>query len=104
MPLLKAFMDDTTLVMNRRSAVQNTLDTFNRLLGWCRMAFKPAKSRNLALVKGKICSNVSFVVAGQRVPTVSKEPVKSLGRVLMIPSPIKTKKATRLGKLLRGCR
>ena len=80
-PSLKAFMDDTTLVMNRRPVVQNTLDTFNSLLGWCRMAFKPAKSRSLALVKGKVCSDVSFVVAGQRVSTVSEEPVKRLGRV-----------------------
>ena len=62
MPSLKAFMDDTTLVMNRRSVVQNTLYTFNSLLGWCRTAFKPAKSRSLALVKGKFCSDVSFVV------------------------------------------
>ena len=79
MPSLKAFMDDTTLVMNRRPAVQNILNTFNSLLRWCRMAFKPAKSRSLALdqVKGTICSDVSFVVAGQRVPTVSEEPVKS---------------------------
>ena len=104
MPSLKAFMDDTTLVMNRRPVVQNTLDTFNSLLGWCRMAFKPAKSRSLALVKGKICSDVSFVVAGQRVPTVSKEPVKSLGRVFNDSLTDKTRKATRLGKLLRGCR
>ena len=69
MPSLKAFMDDTTLVMNRRPAVQNTLDTFNSLLGWCRMVFKPAKSRSLALVKGNICSDVSFVIVGQRVPS-----------------------------------
>ncbi len=45
------------------------------------MTFKHAKSRSLALVKGKICSDVSFVVAGQRVPRVSEEPVKSLVRV-----------------------
>ena len=81
MPSLKAFMDDTTLVMNRRPAVQNTLDTFNSLLGLCRVAFKPAKSRSLTLVKGKIFSVVSFVVAGQRVPTLFEELVKSLGRV-----------------------
>ena len=46
------------------------------------MAFKPAKSRSLALVKGKVCSDVSFVVARQPVPSVSEEPVKSLGRVI----------------------
>ena len=40
MPSLKVFMDDTILVMNRRPVVRNTLDTFNSLLGWCRMAFK----------------------------------------------------------------
>ena len=44
------------------------------------MAFKPAKSRSLGLVKGKICSDVSFVAVRQRVPIVSEEPVKSLGR------------------------
>ena len=45
------------------------------------MAFKPAKSRSLALIKGKICSNISFVVAGQRVPIASEKPVKSLNGV-----------------------
>ena len=62
MPSLKAFMDVTTLVMNRRPVVQNTLDTFNSLLGWCQMDFKPAKSRSLALVERTICNDVSFVL------------------------------------------
>ena len=81
MPPIKAFMDDTTLIMNRKKVVQNTLDRLNNLLGWCRMAFKPAKSRSLALVRGKIRRDVFFDVAEQRIPTVSEEPVKSLGRV-----------------------
>ena len=80
-PPIKAFMDDTTLIMNRKKVVQNTLDRLNNLLGWCRMAFKPAKSRSLALVRGKIRRDVFFDVAEQRIPTVSEEPVKSLGRV-----------------------
>ena len=45
------------------------------------MDFKPAKSRSLALVRGKIRRDVFFDVAEQRIPTVSEEPVKSLGRV-----------------------
>ena len=81
MPPIKAFMDDTTLIMNRKKVVQNTLDKLNNLLGWCRMAFKPAKSRSLALVRGKIRRDVFFDVAEQRILTVSKETVKSLGRV-----------------------
>ena len=81
MPPIKAFMDDTTLIMNRKKVVQNTLDKLNNPLGWCRMAFKPAKSRSLALVMGKIRRDVFFDVVEQRIPTVSEEPVKSLGRV-----------------------
>ena len=33
MPPIKAFMDDTTLIMNRKKVVQNTLDRLNNLLG-----------------------------------------------------------------------
>ena len=104
MPSLKVFMDDTTLVMNRRPAVWNTPDTFNSLEGGAEQLLKLQYLWSLALIKGKICNNVSFVGAGQQVPTVSEEPIKSLGHVLMIPSPIKTKKVTQLGKMLRGCR
>ena len=78
---IKAFMEDTTLVMNRKQAFQRSLDKMNDLLEWCRMSFKPTKSRSLALTRGKILSDVFFLVAGQRIPTVQEEPVKSLGRV-----------------------
>ena len=74
-------MDDTILVMNRKQAVQKSLDKMNDLLEWCRMSFKPAKSRSLALNRGKIRSDVFFLVEGQRIPTVQEEPVKSLGIV-----------------------
>ena len=47
---------------------------------WCRMKFKPKKSRSLVLRKGKVNQNINFMVGGQRIPTVSEEPVKSLGR------------------------
>ena len=78
---IKALKDDTTLVMNRKQAVQRSLDKMNDLFEWCRMSFKPAKSRSLALTRGKIRSDVFFLVAGQQIPTVQEEPVKSLGRV-----------------------
>ena len=78
---IKAFLDDITLVMNQKQAVQRSLDKMNDLLEWCRMSFKPAKSRSLALTWGKIRSDVFFLVAGQRILTVQEEPVKSLGRV-----------------------
>ena len=54
-PPIKVFMDDTTLIMNRKEVVQITLDKLDSLLGRCRMVFKSAKSRSLALsVEGSV--------------------------------------------------
>ena len=47
------------------------------------MSFKSAKSRCLALTRGEIRSDVFFLVAGQRIPTVQEEPVKILRRVFV---------------------
>ena len=47
---------------------------------WWRMKFKPQKSISLSLKKGKMNQNINFIVGGQRILTVSEEPVKSLGR------------------------
>ena len=47
---------------------------------WCRMKFKPIKSRSLSL--RKVNQNMNFKVGGQRIPIVSKEPVKSFERWL----------------------
>ena len=44
------------------------------------MKFKPIKSRSLSLRKGKLNQNNNFEIGGQRIPTVSDLPVKSLGR------------------------
>ena len=44
------------------------------------MNFKPKKSRSLSLRRGKVSQHTHFHVGGQRIPTVSEEPVKSLGR------------------------
>ena len=78
---IKALMDDHTLTTNKKQFVQKTLDKLDRLLGRCRLAFKPAKFRSIAFVRGEICRDVFFDMTGQRIPTVSEEPVKSLGRV-----------------------
>ncbi|GFS10765.1 reverse transcriptase [Elysia marginata] len=50
------------------------------LMAWCRIKFKPKKSRSLSIRKVKIEEAVTFTVAEQQTPTVSQEPVKSLGR------------------------
>ena len=44
------------------------------------MRFKPAKSRSLVLKKGKVQDRFRFKVTGETIPTVSQQPVKSLGK------------------------
>ena len=43
------------------------------------MKFKPKKSHNLSVRKGKIDATTTFTAANQQIPTVSEEPVKGLG-------------------------
>ena len=80
MPPLKAFMDDTTILSSTESETHSLLSHFDDLMDWCRMKFKPKKSRSLSLRKGKVSKTTHFKVGGQAIPTVSEEPVKSLGR------------------------
>lgn len=79
-PPLKAFMDDTTVLASDEEETHAILHNLDYLINWCRMSFKPKKSRSLSLRKGKVVENKTFRIGGQDIPTVSQEPVKSLGR------------------------
>ena len=65
---------------NRADKTQRVLERLDSLMVWSRMKFKPAKSRSLSIVKGKVANDIKFQVGGQAIPTVCEEPVKSLGR------------------------
>ncbi|GFS07705.1 reverse transcriptase [Elysia marginata] len=80
MPPLKAFMDDTTIICSKEEETRRMLALLDTLMAWCRMKFKPKKSRSLSIRNGKIEEAVTFTAAEQQIPTVSQEPVKSLGR------------------------
>ncbi|GFO32057.1 reverse transcriptase [Plakobranchus ocellatus] len=56
------------------------LTRLDDLMSWCRMEFKPKKSRSLSIRKDKVDEATTFTIAEQQIPTVSQEPVKSLGR------------------------
>ncbi|GFS04722.1 reverse transcriptase [Elysia marginata] len=79
MPPLKAFMDDSTIICSKEDEKRRMLARLDTLMAWCRMKFKPKKSRScLSIRKGKIEGAVTFTIAEQQIPTVSQEPVKSL--------------------------
>ncbi|KAK3759133.1 hypothetical protein RRG08_033378 [Elysia crispata] len=80
MPPLKVFMDDTTIICSNEDEARRMLECIDVLMAWCRMKFKPKKSRSLSVKKGTIDATTIFTVANQQIPMVSHEPVKSLGR------------------------
>ena len=79
-PPLKAFMDDTTIISTSEIDTRMILERLDEVVTAARMTLKPKKSRSLSLRKGKGDRSVSFRVADQVIPSISEEPVKSLGR------------------------
>ena len=75
----KAFMDDVTLLTRADVAMDRVLCRLDELITWSRMKFKAKKSRSLTFRDGKQ-SQRRFEIAGEKMPTVKEEPVKSLGR------------------------
>ena len=76
---MKAFMDDITLLTRDAYTMQKVLDRLNDLISWSRMKFKAKKSRSVTLVRGRQ-KQQRFTIAGEQMPTVKDQPVKSLGR------------------------
>ncbi|GFO30697.1 reverse transcriptase [Plakobranchus ocellatus] len=78
MPPLK-FMADTTIICSKEDETRRLLTRLDDLMSWCRMEFKPKKSRSLSIRRGKVDEATTFTLAEQQIPTVSHEPIKSLG-------------------------
>ena len=79
LPPMKAFMDDITSLIRGKQDTEALLQRLDELIKWARMAFKPKKSRSLSLVKGR-AAQTRFHIAGEQIPTLQEQPVKSLGR------------------------
>jgi hypothetical protein len=79
-PPTRAFMDDMTITAKSVVEGRWMLEDLEHLITWARMEFKPAKSRSLVLKKGRVQDRFRFRVAGQMIPTVTEQPVKSLGK------------------------
>ncbi len=74
-------MDDltvtTTLVPRSRWIPQG----LERLITWAKLSFKPSKSRSVVLKKGKVKDRFRFSISGTVMPTITGQPVKSLGKL-----------------------
>lgn len=49
-------------------------------MAWARMKIKPTKSRSLSLRRGVQNDSTTFVVGGEKIPLLSEQPIRSLGR------------------------
>ena len=51
MPPLKIFMDDTTKICSNEDETRRMLEHLDVLMAWCRIKFKPKKSRSLSVIR-----------------------------------------------------
>ena len=80
-PPIRAFMDDLTITTSSVPGTRWILQGLEKLIAWARMSFKPSKSRSLVLKKGRVVDRFRFTLAGDTIPSISEQPVKSLGKV-----------------------
>ena len=78
MPHLKASVADTIVICSNEAETCRMLEHLDGLMSW--MNIKPKKSPSLSATKGKTDAATSFTMAKKQIPSVSEEPVKSLGR------------------------
>ena len=81
MPVLRAFMEDVSLMTTSTPAFKIALERTAVALKWTRMKLKLRKSRSLVIRGGKYIDEQQFQVAGEIVLSIQKEPLKTLGKV-----------------------
>lgn len=79
LPPLRAYMDDITTLTTTVPCTRRLLRKLEENISWARMKIKPSKSRSISIVKGTL-SDLKFFIGEDAIPTVSEQPVKSLGR------------------------
>ena len=78
--VVRGFMDDVSILGRSVPEIKHALLRTNQVLKWSRMMLKPTKSRSLVMQKGRVMLVEPFVVDGQVIPCIQKEPLKTLGR------------------------
>lgn len=79
LPPIRAYMDDMTTLTTTAACTKRLLGKLQENIEWARMKLKPSKSRSISIVKG-VLRDTRFYIGEDPIPTVSEQPVKSLGR------------------------
>ncbi|XP_062272394.1 LOW QUALITY PROTEIN: uncharacterized protein LOC133978067 [Scomber scombrus] len=80
-PPIRAYMDDLTITTTSVPGSRWILQRLEKLITWARMSFKPSKSRSMVLKKGKVTDKFRFSISGTVIPSITEQPVKSLGKL-----------------------
>ncbi len=78
---IRAYMDDLTITTTSVPGSRWILQGLERVITWARMSFKLSKSRSMVLKKGKVVDKFRFSISGTVIPTITEQPVKSLGKL-----------------------
>ena len=89
-PLIRAFMDNLTLMSSSVFGAQNLLDRCVKALSWAGMSFRADKSRSIVIVRGKSMNTTPFYVtelstpsySTNCIPSIHSVPVKFHGRIV----------------------
>ena len=89
LPLLRAFMDDLSLMSSTVSGAQTLLSRCITALNWGGLEFRADKSRSIVIVKGRSMNTTPFSVSkasdqpdvSSWIPSIHSRPIKFLGRL-----------------------
>ena len=90
LPLLRAFMDDLSLISAKVSGAQTLLSRCITALTWAGLECRADKSRSIVIVKGRSMNTTPFSVSKASVqpevpspiPSIHCRPIKYLGRII----------------------
>ena len=79
LPTIGAYMHDMTNLTTTLVCTRRMLGKLQENIKWDRMKIKHSKSQSISIAKGKL-KNVKFCIGDAPIPTVSEQPIQSLGR------------------------
>ena len=90
LPLLRAFMDDLSLMSSTVSGAQTLLSRCTTALTWAGLEFRAGKSCSIVIIKGRSMNSTPFSVSkatdqpesSSSIPSIHSRPVKFLGRII----------------------
>ena len=90
LPLLRAFMDELSLMSSTVSGAQTLLSRCITVLNWAGLEIRADKSRSIDIVKGRSMNTTPFSVSkasdqpemSSSIPSIHSRPIKFLGRII----------------------